>query len=370
MEHAFFRLNPGVWTGYLTVMLLEPLKIREIAFRNRIGVSPMCQYSAQDGYITDWHLIHLGSRAAGGAGLVFMEATAVEPEGRISPWDTGIWDDDQALALERLTEFIRSQGAAPGIQLAHAGRKASVQRPWDGGKAIPEREGGWRTVAPSPIPFNPGDPEPIELDSYDIRALTRRFAEGARRALDAGFQVVEIHGAHGYLINQFLSPLTNHRTDEYGGTLENRMRFALEVTEAVRAIWPEQFPLFFRISATEWVEGGWTVDDSVVLARELKSRGVDVVDCSSGGNSPHQKIATGPGYQVPFAERIRREAGIATAAVGMITTAPQAEEIVREGRADLVLLARQFLRDPYFPLHAARELEAAPAPPVQYARAF
>jgi 2,4-dienoyl-CoA reductase-like NADH-dependent reductase (Old Yellow Enzyme family) len=363
-------LNPGVWSGYLTVMLFEPLTIRGVTLRNRIGVSPMCQYSAVDGYVTDWHLVHLGSRAAGGAGAVFMEATAVEPEGRISPWDTGIWNDEHVPPLKRITDFIRSQGAVPAIQLAHAGRKASVQRPWEGGRPIPPSAGGWQVVAPSPIPFQEGDPAPLELDSDDIRALTHRFADAARRALAAGFDIVEIHGAHGYLIHEFLSPLSNVRKDEYGGSLGNRMRFALEVTAAVRAIWPERLPLFYRISATDWVQGGWSVDDSLALARELKTRGVDLVDCSSGGNSTRQKIALGPGYQTPFAARIRQEAGIATAAVGLITGTKQAEEILCGGQADLILMAREFLRDPYFPLHAAQEEGVTPPAPVQYARAF
>ncbi len=366
----FPNMNPAVWSGYLTVMLLEPLSLRELTLRNRIGVSPMCQYSAEDGFTTDWHLVHLGSRAVGGAGMVFMEATAVEPRGRISPWDTGIWKDEHVAMLGRIAAFLRGQGAAPGIQLAHAGRKAGVQRPWEGGRAIPETEGGWQPVAPSPIPFHEEDPEPHELTRVEIRTLAGQFAAAARRALDAGFELVEIHGAHGYLLHEFLSPLSNHRDDDYGGSLSNRMRFALEVTEAVRAAWPARLPLFFRVSATDWVEGGWTLDECVVLARELKALGVDVVDCSSGGNSPLQKIAIGPGYQVPFAARIRAEAGIATAAVGMITSAVQADAIVRAGQADLVLLAREYLRDPYFAIHAAQALGEKAFAPVQYARAF
>ena len=364
------KLNPAVCSGNLTVMLLDPISFREVTLRNRIGVSPMCQYSSEDGFFNDWHLVHLGSRASGGAGLVFTEATAVEPRGRISPWDTGIWKNEHIAMAARIAAYIRSQGAAPGIQLAHAGRKASVQRPWNGGKVIPEADGGWQTVAPSPIPFLEGDPTPHELTRPEIQALIASFAAATRRSLEAGFEIVEIHGAHGYLIHQFLSPLSNRRGDEYGGALAGRIRFALEVTEAVRAEWPAGLPLFFRVSATDWAEGGWTVDECVILARELKSRGVDVVDCSSGGNSTRQKIAIGPGYQVPFAERIRREAGVATAAVGLITEAAQAEQIVGSGSADLVLLARQFLRDPYFPIHAATQLGEKPPAPIQYARAF
>jgi 2,4-dienoyl-CoA reductase-like NADH-dependent reductase (Old Yellow Enzyme family) len=351
-------------------MLLEPLQLREITLRNRIGVSPMCQYSSEDGFFTDWHLVHLGSRATGGAGIVFTEATAVESRGRISPSDTGIWKDEHIAMPARIAAYICSQGAAPGIQLAHAGRKASTQRPWDGGKAIRDVEGGWRPVAPSPIPFREGDPVPHELTHAEIRGLVADFAAATRRARAAGFEIVEIHGAHGYLIHEFLSPLSNHRGDEYGGSPANRMRFALEVTEAVRAEWPARLPLSFRVSATDWVAGGWTLDECVALARELKTRGVDLIDCSSGGNSTHQKIELGPGYQVPFAARIRRDAGIATAAVGLITGAAQADAILQEGSADVVLLAREFLRDPYFPIHAAQELGRELPAPVQYGRAF
>jgi 2,4-dienoyl-CoA reductase-like NADH-dependent reductase (Old Yellow Enzyme family) len=351
-------------------MLLEPLQLREITLRNRIGVSPMCQYSSEDGFFNDWHLVHLGSRATGGAAIVFTEATAVEPRGRISPWDTGIWKDEHIAMPARIAAYVRSQGAVPGMQLAHAGRKASVQRPWEGGKAVRDPEGGWQPVAPSPIPFRGGDPVPHELTREEVRSLVADFAAATRRALEAGFEIVEIHGAHGYLIHEFLSPLSNHRGDEYGGALANRMRFALEVTEAVRAEWPAKLPLSFRVSATDWVPGGWNLDDSVLLARELKTRGVDLVDCSSGGNSTLQKIELGPGYQVPFAARIRREAGVATAAVGLITEAAQAEAILQEGSADVVLLAREFLRAPYFPIHAAQELGQKLPVPIQYARAF
>ena len=353
-----------------TAHLMTPLAIREITLRNRIAVSPMCQYSSEDGFANDWHLVHLGSRAVGGAGLVCMEATAVEARGRISPYDMGIWNPGHIEFLARITRFLHSQGAAAGIQLAHAGRKASTRRPWEGGGLLPEAEGGWQSVAPSAVPFRAEDPAPHALSKAEIHALIDGFRDAAARALQAGFDVVEIHGAHGYLIHQFLSPLSNRRTDEYGGTLDNRLRFALEVTEAVRGAWPAHLPLFFRISATDWVPGGWTADDSVDLVRRLQALGVDLVDCSSGGNAPDAKIPLGPGYQVPFAERIRRETGMRTGAVGLITTPQQADEIVRNGQADLVLMAREFLRDPYFPLHAASALGEKPAPPLQYARAF
>jgi len=349
---------------------MTPLPIREITLRNRIAVSPMCQYSSEDGFANDWHLVHLGSRAVGGAGLVCMEATAVEPRGRISPYDMGIWKGEQIEFLAHITRFLHGQGAAAGIQLAHAGRKASTRRPWEGGGVQPASEGGWECVAPSAVPFRPGDPAPRELSKAEIHALADSFRDAAARALAAGFDVAEIHGAHGYLIHQFLSPLSNRRTDEYGGTLDNRLRFALEVTEAVRGVWPAHLPLFFRISATDWVPGGWTADDSVELVRRLRPLGVDLVDCSSGGTAEHARIPLGPGYQVPFAERIRRETGVLTGAVGMITTPQQADEIVRNGQADVVLMARQFLRDPYFPLHAAGALGEKAAAPVQYGRAF
>ncbi len=350
--------------------LFEPLSLRNVTFRNRIAVSPMCQYSSQDGFATDWHLVHLGSRAVGGAGLVVMEATAVEDRGRISPYDQGIWKDEHIPMLSRIAAFQREQGAVAGVQLAHAGRKASTRRPWEGGGQIPIADGGWQTVAPSAIPFRPQDAPPAALSKAEIAALVASFVAAARRALAAGFQVVELHGAHGYLMHEFLSPLSNRRNDEYGGSLENRMRFALEVTRAVREAWPAALPLFLRISSSDWVEGGWTIDDSVELARCVRDLGVDLIDCSSGGTSLDQKIALGPGYQVPFAERIRREVGIPTGAVGLITSARQAEEIVATGKADLVLLAREFLRDPYFSQHAARELGAELKPPLQYARAW
>jgi 2,4-dienoyl-CoA reductase-like NADH-dependent reductase (Old Yellow Enzyme family) len=350
--------------------LMTPLLLREIVLRNRIAVSPMCQYSSEDGFANDWHLVHLGSRAVGGAGLVCMEATAVEARGRISPYDMGIWKPEHVEFLARITRFLHSQGAAAAIQLAHAGRKGSTRRPWEGGGLLPEAEGGWQCVAPSAVPFRDGDPAPHALSHAEIHAIVDAFRDAAERALRAGFLVVEIHGAHGYLIHQFLSPLSNRRTDEYGGTLDNRLRFALEVTEAVRSVWPARLPLFFRISATDWVPGGWSADDSVALVRRLEPLGVDLVDCSSGGSAPDAKVPLGPGYQVPFAERIRHETGMPTGAVGMITTPRQADEIVRSGQADLVLLAREFLRDPYFPLHAASALGEKPAAPMPYGRAF
>jgi 2,4-dienoyl-CoA reductase-like NADH-dependent reductase (Old Yellow Enzyme family) len=350
--------------------LFTPLTVREVTFRNRIAVSPMCQYSSVDGLAGDWHLVHLGSRAVGGAGLVMTEAIAVEARGRISPADAGIWKDEHIEPLERVARFLRAQGAVAGIQLAHAGRKASTRRPWEGGGTIPKSAGGWPTVAPSAVPFQPGDPAPAELSHSGIRSIVEAFRTAARRALRAGFQVVEIHSAHGYLIHQFLSPLGNRRTDEYGGAFENRIRFALEVVQAVREAWPHNLPLFLRISATDWVEGGWTPDESVELARRVGPLGVDLIDCSSGGSAANAKMPLAPGYQVPFAERIRREAGVLTGAVGLITTPQQADEIIRSGKADLVLLAREFLRDPYFPLHAARTLGVEIDPPVQYVRAF
>jgi 2,4-dienoyl-CoA reductase-like NADH-dependent reductase (Old Yellow Enzyme family) len=350
--------------------LFTPLRIRDITFHNRIAVSPMCQYSSEDGFANDWHLVHLGSRAVGGAAVVITEAAAVEPRGRISPVDLGIWKDDHVEFLSRIARFIAGQGGIPGMQIAHAGRKGSTKPPWEGGATIPEGQGGWRPVAPSPIPFRAADPPPEELSVTAIRCILESFGAAARRAWAAGFQLLEIHCAHGYLAHEFLSPLSNRRTDEYGGSLDKRMRFVLEVTTAVRRAWPEKLPLFVRISATDWVEGGWTIDDSVELARRLRPLGVDLIDCSSGGSDPAAQIPAMPGYQVPFAECIKREAGVLTGAVGLITSAPQAEEIVASGRADLVLLAREMLRDPYFALHAARELGGEAPVPVQYARAF
>ena len=350
--------------------MFTPLQLRGITFRNRIAVSPMCQYSCEDGFAHDWHLVHLGSRAVGGAGLVIVEATAVEAKGRISPNDMGLWKDEQIEPLARIASFVKAQGAAAGIQIAHAGRKASTPAPWKGTAAIAESVGGWLPDAPSPVPFRENDPVPHELSKDEIRALVHSFAATARRALQAGFQVLEIHGAHGYLTHEFLSPLANKRTDEYGGSYDNRVRFALEVVGAVRAVWPESLPLFLRISATDWAEGGWTIEDSVELARRVKPLGVDLMDCSSGAMVPWAKIPAAPGFQVPFAARIRREADIPTGAVGLITEPAQASAIINNGQADLVLLARELLRDPYWPRRAARELSAEIAVPVQYLRAW
>jgi 2,4-dienoyl-CoA reductase-like NADH-dependent reductase (Old Yellow Enzyme family) len=349
--------------------LFSPLTLRGVTLRNRIVVSPMCEYSSTDGFANDWHLVHLGSRAVGGAGLVITEAAAVVPEGRISPQDLGIWKDEHVAFLARINAFLKAHGAVPGIQLAHAGRKASTARPWEGGRQVGADRGGWIPVAPSPLPFHEGEAIPIALDHAGIRRVIDAFAAATRRAVLAGFEVVELHAAHGYLLNEFLSPLANHRTDAYGGPFEHRIRLLLEVVEAVRAAMPDGLPLLVRISATDWVEGGWDLPRSVELAKRLKGAGVDLVDCSSGGTSREQKIPVAPGYQVPFAETIRREAGIATGAVGLITEPAQAEAIVAEGKADLVLLARQLLRDPYWPLHAAKALGVKVEWPLQYQRA-
>ncbi len=351
--------------------LFAPLTIRGVTLPNRIAVSPMCEYSSEDGFAHDWHLVHLGSRAVGGAGLVFTEATAVEAGGRITSGDLGIWKDEHIEMLRRITSFIKSQGVVPGMQLAHAGRKASCQVPWDGGAAIPrDEENGWQVVAPSPVPFNAGDPVPRELTVSEIDRVVEAFAAAARRALTAGFEVIELHGAHGYLMHEFFSPLSNFRTDEYGGTFGNRVRIVLEVVRAVREEIGPDVPLFLRISATDWTDGGWTIDDSVELARLVKPLGVDLIDASSGGNVANATIPLGPCYQTPFAERIRKETGLLTGAVGLITTPDQAESIVQSGQADLVLLAREFLRDPYFPLHAATALGVPASVPKQYLRAF
>lgn len=350
--------------------LFEPLTQREVTLPNRIVVSPMCQYSSRDGFANEWHLVHLGSRAVGGAGLVFTEATAVVPEGRISPEDLGIWTDAHAEALAPSARFIREHGSVAGIQLAHAGRKASTRRPWDGRGYVPEGEGGWLPVAPSPVPFTPGDPDPHELSEEDIRGVVTAFADAARRSVEAGFQVVEIHAAHGYLLHEFLSPLSNRRADRYGGSFENRIRALQEVTAAIRAVWPERLPLWLRISATDWADGGWDLEQSVELASRVRDWGIDLVDCSSGALVPNPNpMPLGPGYQTPFAERIRRDAGIPTGAVGLITDPAQADHIVRTGQADVVLLARELLRDPYWPLHAAHALRQPLAWPVQYERA-
>jgi 2,4-dienoyl-CoA reductase-like NADH-dependent reductase (Old Yellow Enzyme family) len=352
------------------VHLFSPLQIRDITLKNRIVVSPMCQYSSVDGFANDWHFVHLGSRAVGGAGLVFTEATAVSPEGRISPDDLGIWKDEQVEGLKRIVEFIHAQGSVAGIQLAHAGRKASVGSPWKGNKLIPESEGGWKIVAPSPLAFKEDYGIPLELTTAGIRKIIDDFRMAAGRALEAGFRVIELHGAHGYLINEFLSPLSNRRQDEYGGSFENRTRFLLQLAEAVRTIWPSGYPLFVRISATDWAEGGWQKEDSVRLAALLKSREVDLIDCSSGGLVPYAKIPAGPSYQVPYAQIIRSETGILTGAVGIIVDAMQAESILATGQADLVILAREMLRDPYFPLRAAHELGYKEMRwPLQYERA-
>jgi 2,4-dienoyl-CoA reductase-like NADH-dependent reductase (Old Yellow Enzyme family) len=349
--------------------LFTPLKIGNLTLKNRIAVSPMCEYSSEDGFANDWHLVHLGSRAVGGAALVMTEATAVSPEGRITSDDLGIWKDEHIPMLQRITAFITAQDAVPAIQLAHAGRKASHHSPWKGGHAMAAAEGAWQTWAPSAIPFHESEPAPKEMTKKDIQQLVSDFGAAAVRAGKAGFKVIELHAAHGYLLNEFLSPLSNHRTDEYGGSFENRIRIVLETVEAIRKEWPKEKPLFIRISASDWVEGGWTIDDSVNLAALLKTKSVDLVDCSSGGNSPLQKIAAGPLYQVPFAEKIKQETGMLTGAVGLITTAAEAEQLIENKQADLVLLAREMLRDPYFPLHAAKELGADIPWPVQYQRA-
>jgi 2,4-dienoyl-CoA reductase-like NADH-dependent reductase (Old Yellow Enzyme family) len=351
--------------------LFSPLPMRGVQFRNRIAVSPMCQYSSEDGFANDWHLVHLGSRAVGGAALVFTEAAAVLPEGRISPEDLGIWKDAQIEMLARIFRFIHARGAVPGMQLAHAGRKASTSAPWKGGKALGEADGGWSPIyAPSPLPFAEGYQIPQELDRAGIEKIICAFAHATERALSAGAKVVEIHAAHGYLLHSFLSPLSNRRTDQYGGSFGNRTRILCEVTETVRKVWPEKYPLFVRISSTDWTEGGWTLDDSVALAKKLKSLGVDLIDCSSGGNVASAKIPIGAGYQVPFAAQIRRDAEMATGAVGMITSPEQVDQIVRLGQADLVLMAREFLRHPYWPLSAAHPLHQIPDAPPQYRRAF
>lgn len=350
--------------------LFEPLIVGDVALRNRIAVSPMCEYSASDGVPNDWHLVHLGSRAVGGAGLVLTEATAVSPEGRISPGDTGIWNDAQVRAWARITAFVSSQGAAPGIQLAHAGRKAGTDLPWQGGKPLTAEQGAWTIFAPSALPFDDGYSTPVALDAAGIAKVIADFVAATVRSRLAGFRVIEIHAAHGYLLHSFLSPLSNRRDDHYGGSLENRARLLREIVAAVRLHWPAPAPLFVRVSATDWAEGGWDIDECVELARWLKQDGVDLIDCSSGGNVPNVRIPLAPGYQVPFAARIRREAGIATGAVGLITDAEQADSILERGDADLILIARESLRDPYFPRRAAAQLGAAIEPPVQYRRAW
>ncbi|MFD0792388.1 NADPH dehydrogenase NamA [Mucilaginibacter litoreus] len=350
--------------------LFSPLKIKSIELKNRIVVSPMCQYSSTDGFANNWHLVHLGSMAIGGAALLITEATAVSPEGRISFADLGIWKDEHIEKLKEITTFIEQQGAIPGMQLAHAGRKASHAEPWNGGKQIPPDDAnGWDTVAPSAVPFSDAEIAPHELDKAGIHKIIADFKVAAVRALAAGFKVIELHGAHGYLINQFLSPLSNKRTDEYGGSFDNRVRFALEIVDAVNEVWPDDLPLFVRISASEWIEGGWTVEDSIALAKLLKEKGVDLIDCSSGGNVAGVRIPLKPGYQVEFAEAVKESGDILTGAVGLITTAKQANEIIKTGQADVVLLAREMLRDTHFPLRAAHELGHDINWPVQYERA-
>lgn len=350
--------------------LFSPLKLRELTLPNRIVVSPMCQYSAQDGFVNDWHLVHLGSRAVGGAGLVIVEAAGVLAEGRITPEDVGIWKDEHIEALRRITRFIEAQGSFAGIQLAHAGRKASAYRPWAGKSgSVPLAEGGWETVGPSTLAFDASFKAPTELSVAGIAERVQAFVAAAQRAYKAGFKVVELHAAHGYLLHEFLSPLSNQRSDQYGGSLENRARFLLEVVSAVRQVWPAELPLFVRVSATDWSEGGLTPDEVVEVSRLLRELGVDLIDVSSGGNVATAVIPTGPGYQTAFAARVKSEAGIATGTVGMITDAIQAEHVLRTGQADLVLLARELLRDPYWPLQAAATLKENIAWPPQYVRA-
>jgi 2,4-dienoyl-CoA reductase-like NADH-dependent reductase (Old Yellow Enzyme family) len=351
--------------------LFSPLQIKGITFKNRITVSPMCEYSAENGFANDWHFVHLGSRAVGGAGLIITEAMAVSQEGRISPKDLGIWDDAHIAGLKRITDFISAQGTIPGVQLAHAGRKSSTDVPWKGMHLVPPEQGGWKEIyAPSEIPFSDKYGHPIALTKEGINKLVHDFRAAAKRSREAGFKVVELHGAHGYLIHQFLSPLSNHRTDEYGGDFTNRIRFLLEIIDAVKEVWPEDYPLFVRLSATDWADGGWNLEETTTLSLILKDRGVDLIDTSSGGLTTHQKITVGPLYQTPFAAHIRKETGILTGAVGMITTPEEAESIIAEGKADLVLIARESLRNPYFPIHAAHALnEESFVWPEQYERA-
>jgi 2,4-dienoyl-CoA reductase-like NADH-dependent reductase (Old Yellow Enzyme family) len=349
--------------------LFDPIDLRDLSLPHRIIVSPMCQYSSVNGLANDWHLVHLGSRAVGGAALVFTEAAAVTADGRISPQDLGIWSDEQVAGLRRITDFLHSQGSAAGIQLAHAGRKGSTLAPWFGEGAVSPPDGGWEPVGPTAEPFSHGYPVPRALTASEINGVVRAFEAAARRARDAGFDVIEVHAAHGYLLHEFLSPLVNTRADDYGGSFDNRIRLTIDVADAVRRAWPDALPVFVRLSATDWVEGGWDLDQSVELARRLRGVGIDLIDCSSGGALRQAQVVVGPGYQVPFAERIRHDAGIATGAVGLLTTPAQADEIVRSGRADVVLIAREMLRDPYFPMHAAQQLRVAFPWPVQYVRA-
>ncbi len=350
-------------------LLFSPLQIKSITLKSRIVVSPMCQYSSIHGFANDWHFVHLGSRAVGGAALIIQEATAVSPEGRITYADMGIWKDEHIEKLRQITSFIHVNGSVAGIQLAHAGRKASCEKPWLGGAQIGSGENHWQTVSASPIPFREGDMIPRELSKTEIAVITEDFKQAAHRSLKAGFKLIEIHAAHGYLINQFLSPLSNHRTDEYGGSFENRIRFLLQVVDAVQTVWPATLPISVRISATDWVDGGWDIADSVKLARILKDKNIDIIDASSGGLVPNAKIPAGRGYQVPFAEAIKKQTGILTAAVGIITDARQAEQILQQSQADLIVMAREHLRDPYFSIHAAKELGEDIAWPPQYERA-
>ncbi|MBB1193768.1 oxidoreductase [Flavobacterium sp. SOK18b] len=349
--------------------LFSPITIKSITLKNRIAISPMCQYSAQDGFANDWHLVHLGSRAIGGAGLIIQEATSVSPEGRISPEDLGLWNDEQIVKMNEINTFIVSQNSVPGIQLAHAGRKASSASPWNGGRKLDDSQGGWDTVAPSPVAYHHTENSPLELHEAGIQKVISDFKSATKRAVQAGFQVMEIHAAHGYLLHQFLSPLSNFRTDNYGGSFENRIRLTLEVVEAVQSEWPDYLPFFVRISATDWAEGGWNLEESVQLSKILKGKGVDLIDVSTGGLVSHQQIPLGPNYQVPFAESIKNETGIQTGAVGLITEAAQAEEIIASGKADLVFIARESLRDPNLGLTFAQELDADMEWPKQYARA-
>jgi 2,4-dienoyl-CoA reductase-like NADH-dependent reductase (Old Yellow Enzyme family) len=349
--------------------LFDPIRFRDLTLPNRVVVSPMCQYSSVDGLANEWHFVHLGSHAVGGAGLVFTEAAAVTAEGRISPEDLGIWSDEHIDPLARIVRFIKREGCAAAMQIAHAGRKASAYAPWRGHGAIWPEQGGWEPIAPTPVPFAEGFAVPREMTASDIAHTIEVFRQAAARAAQAGFDLIEIHAAHGYLIHEFLSPITNHRTDEYGGSFENRIRLCLQIVDAVRGVWPERQPLFMRISATDWAEGGWDIDEAVELARRVSARGVDLIDCSSGGTVFNATIPMAAGYQVPFAERIKREASVATGAVGLITTPAHADEIVRRDQADIVLLAREMLRDPYWPLRAARELGHAVPWPAQYLRA-
>jgi 2,4-dienoyl-CoA reductase-like NADH-dependent reductase (Old Yellow Enzyme family) len=350
--------------------LFQPFRLRGVTLRNRVGVSPMCQYSSTDGFANDWHLVHLGSRAVGGAALVLTEAAAVEARGRISPNDLGIWEDAHVEMLARVVHRVHAEGAVAGIQLAHAGRKAGTARPWEGGQPLPDEQGGWTPLGASPIPFNTGYRVPDVASVADLEVVRRAFCSAARRARHAGFRWLELHAAHGYLLHSFLSPLSNQRDDAYGGSFDNRIRLMLETARDVRAVWPEALPLAVRLSCTDWLPGGWTTEETVELARRLKLEGVDLIDCSSGGTAPHAQVPVGPGYQVPFAHAVRTQAGVPSAAVGMITEPAQAEAIVADGKADLVLLARALLREPYWVLRAARALGAEPPVPPQYLRAF